>query len=314
MAVTVPYEQIRERNAAFIDNLESKDPGLTKKADTAANSFVRMKVREDCVFDKILEPQNLSDSELTMSVHDDNPVKVCSREPDSPAAVSIPFAKSPMSFYIEGDRFEVKFHRIATRKFTKDVIQLRSYDMDIRQVISDNAIRDMGAEKDSKWFTAVEAALGDAADTTVTFSNAIHWKTISGGVTRENLEDGAAIMPALPGRFEAALAVCNNLFVRQIMKFGRDEAGGDISQDWLTNGWKKIRFMNMDWITSIKHDIIPNNRVYYFADQSAIGKHYSLEDYTMVVKREYFMLTWFTFGCYGATFANPNAAAIADFD
>lgn len=309
------FEEIKVRNEALIDSLITS--GMEKKAESAVTAFTRMKVREDGIMDRVHEPTPISNAELTKSVHDDKPMRICEREPGSPAALTIGFGTTPSGYYIRGSRYEVHFGRYGTRMFIKDVDELRTYDMDIRQVISDNAIRDMSAEKDAKWFGSVERILSNNTDTAgvvLNYSGVAQWKALSGGISRNNLQDAISIMEAVPtGRFTPAKVVANNITARQFLKFGREEAGGDLSQEWLKNGWADSKFAGLEWIWSIKHDIIPDNRLYFFADPSAIGKHFELEAPTMHIENKAFILTWFVYACYGAAIASSNGLAIADF-
>src|SRR5258707_1265415 len=68
------------------------------------------------------------------------------------------------------------------------------------------------------------------------------------------------LMPSTTRHLEPTRVGCNNLFIYQIMKQGRDEAGGDIAEEWMKNGWSGGRYMNRDWIVSIKRDIFPDGK------------------------------------------------------
>ena len=157
-------------------------PGMEKTAIDAVNDFTRTKMREDGFYRRILPPLQISNDELDRQVDTDKPVKIVDKEPDSPAAISIPFATLPINLYIRGPRYRVMFDRIVTPRFTKDVDELRTYVMDIRQVLSDNAIKDMLAEEDSKFLAAVNTAIGTVGSTTPT-SGTIQHKNIVGGIS-----------------------------------------------------------------------------------------------------------------------------------
>lgn len=287
-------------------------PGMEKKAIDAVNDFTRTKMREDGFYRKILPPVQISNDELDRQVDTDKPVKVIDKEPDSPAAISIPFATLPMNLYIRGPRYRVMFDRIVTPRFTKDVDELRTWVMDIRQVLSDNAIKDMLAEEDGKFIAAVNAAMV-GADTVVPQSNVVQWETIPGGITRDSLQDAFKIMPRTPSHLEVNTCLINNLTVREIMKFGRDEMGGDFSQDVLKNGWSTDTFMNAKWIITIKRDLVPDDTMFMFADPKFIGKAYILEDTTMYIKREAFMLEFFAYETLGGSIGHTGGLARADF-
>ena len=173
-------------NQAFYDQITSDDHGMQKNAQQAVNEFTRVKMREDGFWRKIIPPVPITNDELDRQVDTDKNVKIVDKEPGSPAAISIPYATLPMNRYIRGPRYRVMFDRIATPRFTKDIDELRTWDMDIRQVLSDNAIKDMLAEEDGKAIRAVNSLLG-TVNTPVTETNTVQYKTISGGITRDQL-------------------------------------------------------------------------------------------------------------------------------
>lgn len=287
-------------------------PGLEKRAIDAVNDYTRTKMREDGFYRKIIPPIQISNDELDRQVDTDKPVKVVDKEPDSPAAISIPFATLPMNLYIRGPRYRVMFDRIVTPRFTKDVDELRTWVMDIRQVLSDNAIKDMLAEEDGKFIAAVNAALV-GPDTIVPQSGVVQWETIPGGVTRDTLQDAFKVMPRTPSHLEVNTCLINNITIREIMKFGRDEMGGDFSQDVLKNGWSDAEFMRARWIITIKRDLVPEDTLFMFADPKFIGKSYILEDATMYIKRESFMLEFFAYETLGGSIGHTGGLARVDF-
>jgi hypothetical protein len=270
-------------------------------------------MREEGFYRRILPPVQVSNDDLDQQVDTDKPVKIIEREPDSPAAISIPFNTLPMNLYVRGQKYRVTFDRIVTPRFTKDVDELRTYRMDIRQILSDNAIKDMLAEEDRKFISACNAAMGSAADATVTQSGLVQWETIYGGITRDTLQDAFKILPRTISRLEVGTCLVNNLTIRELMKFGREEMGGDFSQDVFKNGWSEQNFMNARWIISIKQDLVPTDSIFMFADPKFLGKSFILEDTTLYVDRKAYMLEFFAYETLGGAIGNTNAVARVDF-
>ena len=139
-------------NETFLSYLET--PGMEKRALDAVVDYTRYRMREEGFYRRVLPPIQVSNDDLDQQVDTDKPVKIIEREPDSPAAISIPFNTLPMNLYVRGQKYRVTFDRIVTPRFTKDVDELRTYRMDIRQILSDNAIKDMLAEEDRKFIEA----------------------------------------------------------------------------------------------------------------------------------------------------------------
>ena len=288
-------------------------PGMEKTAVDAINDFTRTKMREDGFLRRILPPLQISNDELDRQVDTDKPVKVIDKEPDSPAAISIPFATLPQNVYIRGPRYRVHFHRIVSPRFTKDVDELRTYSMDIRQVLSDNAIKDMLAEEDGKFITAVNSACGTKGDPTIT-AGAPQFIDKTGGVTRENLVDSMKIMPGLPSRLETNTILMNSVTVKDILKFERTEAGGDLSQDMLLKGWSEGEVLGARLLVTIKSDLVLDGEAYFFADPKFIGKFFLIEDTTMYVKREAYMLEFFAYETVGATIGHTGGLVRVEYN
>jgi hypothetical protein len=112
---------------------------------------------------------------------------------------------------------------------------------------------------------------------------------------------------------EVDVCVINNVTINQIMKFGRDEFGGDLAQDVFRKGWTETNAMNMRWIITIKRDLIQDDSFIFMADPKFVGKSFLLEDTSMYVKREAYMMEWFAYATLGATIAHTGGLARADF-
>ena len=299
-------QEIQLLNETLFEQLDT--PGMQKQAVDAVNDFTRTKMREDGFYRRIIPPLTITNDELDRQVDTDKPVKVVDKEPDSPAAVSIPFATLPTNFYIRGPRYRVMFDRIVSPRAVKDVDELRTYVIDIRQVLSDNMIKDMLAEEDSKFITAFNASVGQI-DTDNPLSGVPQYETIAGGITRETLVDALKVMPKTPSHFEVETCLVNNITIKELLKFGRYEMGGDFSQDIIKNGWAETNFLNCRWIVTIKRNLVQDNEMYMFASPKFIGKNYELEPTTMYIRREAYMLEYFSYNTQGGSFGHTNGLA-----
>lgn len=305
-------EESKLLSQTIFEKLASRDSTLEKQAVDAVNDFTRTKMREDGFYRRIMPPIPLSNDDLDRQVDTDKPVKIVDKEPDSPAAISIPFATLPTNLYIRGDRYRVTFDRIVTPKFTKDVDELRTWHMDIRQILSDNAIKDMLAEEDGKFISAVNTALVGVG-TTVPTSGVIQYKAISGGVTRSNLWDSFKIMPGTPSNLEVHSVLLNNITIKEVAKLNRNDMGGDLSEEIMRNGWTYSEFMGVQWIITIKKGLVPTGTMYHFADPKFIGKSYLIEDTTMYIRREAYFIEFFAYETLGGTIGHTSGLARVDF-
>lgn len=301
-------------NASVIDQLST--PGMEKNATLAITEYTRTKMREDGFCRRILPPQQITDDDLDRQVETDKPVVIVDKEPDSPAAISVPFGTLPNNRYIKGPRYRVMMDRILTPKFTKDIDELRTYDMDIRKILSDNSIKDLLAEEDGKWIKTVDGLVGTAGST-VTETNAVHHVAIAdaaGPITRDSLAESMKIMPRIEvAHLTPDCALINNITIWDIVKFGRDETGGNLAEELLINGFAERKMLGTKWLVTIKTDLVPENVIYQFAEPKYLGKFFILEDTTMYIKREAFMLEFYAYETIGAAIGNVAGVTKATF-
>ena len=69
----------------------------------------------------------------------------------------------------------------------------------------------------------------------------------------------------------------------------------------------------MRWIITIKRALVPDDTIFFFADPKWLGKFYMLEDTTMYIRREAFMLEFFSYQTGGAAFGFSGGVARVDY-
>ena len=73
--------------------------------------------------------------------------------------ITVPFKTSRAPRPAPLRREPIRFDRVVTPTFIRDVDELRAFTMDIRQVLSDNAIRDMLAEDDARFISSINSVM-----------------------------------------------------------------------------------------------------------------------------------------------------------
>lgn len=302
--------QIKEDNANLLHLLES---GQEKVAAEINTDYLRMRVRESCITERLLPSEKIGNDELDKDLNSEHPLKILSKETGSPGAISVPYGAFPVEHYFRGDKYAVKFNRYMTAKVIKDVGELRTTDYDIRRVLADNQALDLDEEIDAKFFAVVDGIIG-AANTNNPLTGAIQHVTTADAISRDGIFDMMKVLPQTPTRAETATVVCNNISIKDVAKFGRDEMGGDLAQEIMLNGFAERTFAGARWIITIKHEQVPNNAFYLFTEPKFIGKHLVLEDTTMHIKKEAFMLESFSYRESGLTIGNVASVARYEFN
>ena len=124
----------RVLNEAMLARLTSEDWGLCGEAEQAMNDYTRVRMLEDDFLRRILPPVSITNDEFDRQVDTDTPVRVTDLEPD------VPLQPLPENRYKHGLRYRVMFDRIMAPRFNRSVEELRNYDMDLRDVLTRNAI------------------------------------------------------------------------------------------------------------------------------------------------------------------------------
>lgn len=306
-------EEIKLLNQAFCDKITSDDPGMQKQALDAVIDFTRIRIRETGFYRQVVPMLPITADQLTRRSDSPKPAIVIDREPEGPPAITIGFGTLPQNLYIRADRYWVMFDRITTDRFTADVADLMTWHMDIRQVISDNAIKDMQTEEDTKFLAAVDYALVGPGSA-IASSGVAQYEQISGGITRDSWHDSLKILPSTRFHLSAHTILLNNITVLDLCKFDRIEAGGNMAEDVLKQGWTLTELSGRKLVVTIKHELVPTGTMYHFADPKFIGKSYSLQDVTMYVKREAYFLEFFAYETIGGAIGHTGGIARVDFE
>jgi hypothetical protein len=288
----------------LFDAINNAEPGILKNASEAGTQMIRRRLRENG-FSRIIMPfRTVSDADLNYLPDTELPVIVEEMEPDSPGAKSIPFNDTADTEFYRGDKFVVYFCKITTPEFVKNVDELRTYKNDLRQVITDNALKDIHTEEDGRTIAEVDEIVGTAgaadgaADVQQNFE-------IAGGITRANYKE---LLHHLEDReLNNGLFLLNRHTFKEFIEWDRLEIGGDLAERILTEGMTALseaKIFGVRHAFTMKRALVPDNVVYQFAEPNFLGRAYVLQDVTMYVEKKKDILRFSAHEKIGLTFAN----------
>lgn len=298
---------------AVYDGIMSKDPDMQKEAADIVDDYTRLRVREEAYVDQVLAPIPITNDDLDRQYDDEKNVKIVDMEPDSAGALAVPLGSTPMTYTIRARRYKVQMSRRQTQRYQKDVSALRTWIMDIRQVFADNSIKDIHFARDRAWQRAVDA-LNPTAGVVNPMTGVAMYKELSGGINRNSGWDMTKVTRDTPYAIAPKVAVTNHVTIIDFLKFDRVEFGGDIAERVMKNGVAEIEGLyGLNWVVTIKKTLVPNNHVYLYPDPSFLGKHFVLEQPTMHIKREAFMVEFFTYEESGSTIGHIGSSGHVKF-
>lgn len=291
-----------EIDAALLQHLQSENDGQLTKLASQAGRMIKRKIKESG-FQRLIIPYEPVGDRITLQLTTDLPAVIEWMEPSSPGAKSIPFSDTPDTAFYRGDKFLVVFCKITTPMFTKNIDELHTDGMNLRQVITDNALRDIHTEEDSRFIALVDRIIGlEGTDGEAGWAQN---QTVSGAITRasyneitsdiedHDLDNGTFLVNRRTGKF--------------VNGFDAIEAGDATASATLKEGTKgigKFQFFNVPHIATIKRGLVPNHVVYQFADPAHLGRAYTLQDIRMHVEKKLDILRFCAQEKVGVTIAN----------
>lgn len=304
-------------NADIMRRLER---GETEKVAQAGSDYTRTEIQEKGFIFDILPAEKITDDRLDRDL--DESLRVIEElQPDSAGAKWVPLQTVPDGEYIFGSRYQVPFARVLTRRFSKDLDELRTYRQDLRKIIGDKGIKDALAEIDGKFISTCDAITENCDANGVNLvTGKIQKGWSSGGITKASWVDAtkmlhrgtragnAAGMPAGKYRLHNHIALMNEVTAQDWLKLGVEDIGDANVGRMYNEGLTQDTPYGMKTTFTIKDELVPDNVVYFFTAPQFLGKAYYLTDWTMFMKKEAYFIEWFSYWLGG--FAIGNVAGV----
>ncbi|MEI6035749.1 MAG: hypothetical protein WCS65_15905 [Verrucomicrobiae bacterium] len=219
-------------NRQLLDALANAQDGQLKNASESSSRMVRRRIRENGFGRLILPFKPCSDADLARLPDVEVPVIIEEMEPESVGAKAISFNDTADTAFYRGDKFVVFFCKITSPEFVKNVDELRTYKSDLRGVITDNSLKDMHTEEDSRFVKGLDRIIGSVGG--VGEAGVAQNFEINSLIRRSNYGD---IQNYLEDRnLNNSTYLMNRKTSKAFLKWGRDELGGDTAEKIALDG------------------------------------------------------------------------------
>jgi hypothetical protein len=305
-------------NSSFVRKIEE---GHVKEAQDMGSRFIRTKLRQESFARAIIPPVEITASELDRDENTDQPKKIIEKEPDS-LATFVTFKGSGQRTFFRGPRYSVYFGKIESQHFMKSKFELMTYQNDIRQILTDNSVKDMADEEDRKFIETIDAAI-TAQNGTPTYLNAagdLQFQSADLLLGNDFVADTnpggndaplsrELITQLLQAMVQKKLPVGKMLMTKstfmEALKFDYSAVGSDIlarHYDQGLDGEEKL--FGVPVVTTIKNNILPDNTIYLFAPNEYLGNFFLLQDATLFIKNEADMIEFWSYSAPGMGIGN----------
>jgi hypothetical protein len=299
---------IPANNRKMIDQFAAADNGEVKSASAAGTNMIRRRIREEGFCRRIIPPVPATNDDLDRVLQHDRPVIIEDMEPLSKGAKSISFGDTAETEAYYGNKFMCVFNPITTPEWTKDINELRTYRMDLRQVITDNSLKDVQTEEDGKFIAGVNTIVGPVAangapgiglggvqqnfECVPLAVQGVGYNANSNGygASAWGRADYVKVLSVLENNnLNNGVILMNRKTAKQFLTFDRSEIGGDLAQELLKEGLTALseaKIFGVKHLFTIKRNLVPDNSLYIFTEPGFLGRFYTLAELTLFVEKK----------------------------
>lgn len=287
-------------NSNFVRKLED---GRTKEAEAEGTAFIRQKLRQESFAREIIEPVLLADDEIDRDENTDQPKKIVEKEPDS-VATFVPFTGTGPRTWFRGGRFAVYFGKTESQRFTKSKFELMTYQNDIRKILSDNSVKDMADQEDTKFLDTVNAIL------------ALNPTQVSSPASFNSSAFKTGFQALIGRRQPIGKILMSKGLYYEALDLPATSVGNDVASRHYDLGIEaEEKLWGIPVVSTIKDEIVDGaagasktrRSVYVFSPQNYLGCFFLLQDATLFIKQEADIIEFRSYAAPGIGLGNTKA-------
>jgi hypothetical protein len=303
------FKSVAQKNKAFINHFLSAPSGdMEKLAATADENIIKRRLREDAFSPAVLPLDDYSkdDSVFMKTVDKEDPMVLIEMEPDQFGPKTLSWNDTGDIRTFKGNKFILTFVKNTTPVYDKNIDFLRTYNMDLTQMIEDNCIRDLARQKDVIFMAGVEDIVGQPygpADSGYE-QNVVY-------ESRLTKDKHALACQLIPDRsLPLGVFLCNRRTANDILLWDKDvfdRGAGDMTEKLTKEGlgaFDTLRLHGVDHIVTMKNDIIQNGVMYQFTTPDYLGRGGFLQPMKMYVEKKEDHIRWHATEKIGFVIAN----------
>jgi hypothetical protein len=298
-------------NAPYAFDISSKsfaekafDPvngeAFLKEASQAASLFVQDQEREDGFGRNVVETVQVSPSELVEVDFTDQPALIVYNDVDT-RAMTVPLRGRGNFRYYETKKFYVFFDKIVSEKIRKSKIEMMATRIDYKELFKKRIAEAMYKVEDMTVIAGANKVLTEEWGATSAANKLVDTDNYTKSGQTIKFKDGVTLdKDSLVEFFKMPMSnknKINNVLLTQtllqdIIKMSMLEVGDANVSDFWNKGVENIKsFWGKKIVTTIKNEVVPENKIYGFAGGKLYGWLFILRDHTVYMETDREMLT-----------------------
>lgn len=303
------FKSVQHKNKAFINAFLSSPNGYMEKlAATAEENIIKRKLREDAFCPAILPLDDYSkdDNAFMDSLDKEDPMVLIEMEPDQFGPKTLSWNDTGDIRTFKGNKFILSFVKHTTPVFTKNIDFLRTYKMDLTQMIEDNCARDLARQKDVTFMAGIDEIVGQPYGPAQSgYEQNVVYES------RLTKDKHALACQLIPDRsLPVGVFLLNRRTANDILLWDKDvfdRGAGDMTEKITKEGlgaFDTLHLHGVDHIVTMKNDIIQNGVMYQFTTPDYLGRGGILQPMKMYTEKKEDFIRWHATEKIGFAIAN----------
>lgn len=281
----------------------------TAETSSAVGFFTRDRLRQECVLDRVLPPQFITQNDLERNTNDDYPLIRVEKELDT-KAFALGFRGSAETNWFDGQKYEITFGQVRTQEHNKTQEELMTMKAPVVDYFNRNGVFDLGAKTDIQFRSGLDTAAAASSN------------VITSASTAFTKADAVKMLKQMEiKRCPAGCWIVTESRWNDILLMSPNDLGYTLVGELALNGAKKIpTFLDIPVVRTIEaahagyvDSVWDNKGVYLCSTPDFLGKNFILQDVQYHMERKYNLLTWAAWMTRGAGIGNIKAVVRTDF-
>ena len=293
-----------------------------KTAAQAVTLFVQDQIREDGFARKVVDTRNVSPADLVEVTWTDQPVMIAYHDVDT-VAMTVPLRGRGQYRCYETAKFEIVFEKITSETIKKNKMEMLKSRINYLDIFKKRIAQRMYQVEDMTVISGANKILEDEwneANNNNTVKDTDNYKAskqniqFKSGVTLDKESLVEFFKLPTQNKSEIRRVLLTNTLLQDIIKMSMLEVGdANVSKLW-NEGVDSIKsFWGKQIVTTIKNEIVPDNKIYGFAGGDLYGWFFILRDHVVYMETERDVLSIDADAYVAHAVGNTKGVYVAEF-
>ena len=305
----------------FVESLFGGNDEFTKVAAEGFSAFIQSKIREGGFARKLIKPTHVTQADLHMAAGSEQGHYMLFKDVDSRAMVVSTIGRGEHRYY-HTDSELISFQNIASEKLSKSKWEMMTGGVNYQDIFKKRISEEMFQVEDRIILDMARDILAtEATDygTVTTSGNREYTKqnvTFTGAETMDKNNLVFFNQMSTRNRIRPSKYLLTETLLQELMLLTQQDVGDTVVSELFKKGAKPSiqGFLDVEWVTTIKDDLVANNEILMFPDEEFYGKFLILQDHQVYLETKRDIVTIDSVARIAHGVGNTNGITKATFE